>query len=708
MGRNLGPLNIKDSYEGLVQISGSNQLTDGSGSLIPSLDVTASYAATATSASHSEISDFAFNATSASFATTALLATSASHAVSSDTAVSASYSLTASYAENVEPINTGSFYISSSITDATITFTQGDGSTEVVEVNNVSSSISASYALAADTAISSSYALTASYAENAGGGGGTLQETLLLGNSASIDIILTGSYLRYSGSFSGSVIDNITDTFTSTEKVQHIVTLTQAEYSGITPDADTFYVISDAPSSLITASAAGNVITFTKEDTSTFPITVEAGKFNDGAGLESLVGQMASSGSNTSPQGFLFGSGSSITTTGKSATILGSYNSTLGGLGLGSAIIGGSGITISSNYGGGVMTSQESTNNGYFNFMGGTIRSTISGNSHNFIIGGDTNSTNQNYSGVIGGSNNTANANSGVIVGGNANNNTLTYGVIVGGQSNTLSGGTHGAILGGWQHSNTAGNRNVTIGGSHLTINGGDSNTVVGGNYGGIYGGFGNTILGAWGTNIHDNSTSAQLSKVIINSPYSNFRGTASPTTKGNGKQIAIISSEYSEILGDSGNETLFSGILFSSGSLIPANSKNRVIIGGTSITASTDDTVYVPNLNISGSVTAGVYTLTDAAGTTTMDCSLGNFFTLAMPAGGSTTLTPTNITAGQTINVKITQNATPSTIAFAAAVDFEGGTPFAVSTGAGEVDVMTFISFDGTTLQATGLKNFS
>ena len=41
MGRNLGPLNIKDSYEGLVQISGS-QLTDGSGSLIPSLDVTAS------------------------------------------------------------------------------------------------------------------------------------------------------------------------------------------------------------------------------------------------------------------------------------------------------------------------------------------------------------------------------------------------------------------------------------------------------------------------------------------------------------------------------------------------------------------------------------------------------------------------------------------------------------------------------------------
>jgi hypothetical protein len=132
------------------------------------------------------------------------------------------------------------------------------------------------------------------------------------------------------------------------------------------------------------------------------------------------------------------------------------------------------------------------------------------------------------------------------------------------------------------------------------------------------------------------------------------------------------------------------------------------VVLGGDSLSSSKADEVTVPHLTISGSVTAGVYTLTDVAGTTTMDCSLGNFFTLTMPAGGSTTLTPSNIQAGQTINVKITQNATPSTIAFDASVDFEGGTAFVVSTGAGEVDVMTFISFDGTSLQATGLKNFS
>jgi hypothetical protein len=179
MGRNLGPLNIKDSYEGLVQISGS-QLTDGSGSLIPSLDVSASFATTATSASH---------------------------------------------------------------------------------------------ALNADNAISSSYAVTASFALNAGAS--TLQEVLDNSNTATgVDIILTGSYQRASGSFSGNVIDNITDTYTGTEKINHVVTLTQAEYNALSPAADTFYVITDAAATMITGSVTDATLTFTKDDATTFPLTV--------------------------------------------------------------------------------------------------------------------------------------------------------------------------------------------------------------------------------------------------------------------------------------------------------------------------------------------------------------------------------------------------------------------------------------------------
>ena len=242
MGRNLGPLNIKNSYEGLVQISGS-QLTDGSGSLIPNVDVTASNATTAVSSSYALTASYAENAgeavntgsllvtasvvnatttytkgdgstfntvidnvdtaTSASYA---LTATSASHAVQADTATtattaafasaaatasyvaganvdgavanatSASYALTASFAENVPAFNTGSFMITGSVTDATLTFTKGDTSTFPLTVNNVANATSASYAVSsshalvadeANTSVSSSYAISASHAVNA-------------------------------------------------------------------------------------------------------------------------------------------------------------------------------------------------------------------------------------------------------------------------------------------------------------------------------------------------------------------------------------------------------------------------------------------------------------------------------------------------------------------------------------------------------------
>jgi len=111
---------------------------------------------------------------------------------------------------------------------------------------------------------------------------------------------------------------------------------------------------------------------------------------------------------------------------------------------------------------------------------------------------------------------------------------------------------------------------------------------------------------------------------------------------------------------------------------------------------------------NVDGKLTGTVNTISDSGGTTALDCSVGNYFTLAMPAGGSTNLVPSNITAGQTINIKITQNATAATLTYDHSIDFPGGTAFTISTGAGEVDVLTLVSFDGTTLQATGLANFS
>ena len=113
MGNNLTGQLISATYEDLVQISGSI-ITDGTGSNITSLSITASNAINALSANSASV------ATSASFATNA---------------TSASFATTASFALNVTPLNTGSLMVTGSATSNVLTFTKGDGSTFNLTVN---------------------------------------------------------------------------------------------------------------------------------------------------------------------------------------------------------------------------------------------------------------------------------------------------------------------------------------------------------------------------------------------------------------------------------------------------------------------------------------------------------------------------------------------------------------------------------------------
>jgi len=125
MGINLTNLLIDQTFQQLTQISGS-VLTDGTGSLITNLDISASFATEAD------------NANTSDFANTSI---SSSHALNADNSISSSHSVTA---------DSSSF---------------------------ANTSISSSHALTADTSISSSYATnalsastatTASYALNGG------------------------------------------------------------------------------------------------------------------------------------------------------------------------------------------------------------------------------------------------------------------------------------------------------------------------------------------------------------------------------------------------------------------------------------------------------------------------------------------------------------------------------------------------------------
>jgi hypothetical protein len=123
MGINLTNLYIDETFPKLVQTSGS-VFTDGTGSLLTEVDITAS---NSVSSSYALTASYALNSVpqvSSSYAV------SASHALNADNSISSSYAVTA---------------VSSSFSNV---------------------SISASYATTADTSISSSYALTASYALN--------------------------------------------------------------------------------------------------------------------------------------------------------------------------------------------------------------------------------------------------------------------------------------------------------------------------------------------------------------------------------------------------------------------------------------------------------------------------------------------------------------------------------------------------------------
>jgi hypothetical protein len=65
-------------------------------------------------------------------------------------------------------------------------------------------------------------------------------------------------------------------------------------------------------------------------------------------------------------------------------------------------------------------------------------------------------------------------------------------------------------------------------------------------------------------------------------------------------------------------------------------------------------------------------------AGTTTLDFATANNFSLSLPAGGTVTLaTPSNITAGQSGCIVVTQNATTAAqVAYGSAWKFDGTTP--------------------------------
>jgi len=105
------------------------------------------------------------------------------------------------------------------------------------------------------------------------------------------------------------------------------------------------------------------------------------------------------------------------------------------------------------------------------------------------------------------------------------------------------------------------------------------------------------------------------------------------------------------------------------------------------------------------------VSALSVSAGVCNIDCSLGDYFTLA-PTANITSITFSNLPAAghaMTLMIRFTQDSTARTVAWPSSFKWAGGSAGAVSTGSGAKDVIALTTFDqGTTWNATIAKAFA
>jgi hypothetical protein len=167
-----------------------------------------------------------------------------------------------------------------------------------------------------------------------------------------------------------------------------------------------------------------------------------------------------------------------------------------------------------------------------------------------------------------------------------------------------------------------------------------------------------------------------------------------------------------------------FVGRFNKSDGIVDRSAENVFVVGtGTSNTArknavliDSGSNIYLEGtLNISGStsvtgsVVGNVNALTISSNTASIDFSLGSFFTLQLVNGTATHVTATNVKVGQTINLLVTQAATPGTIGFSPVFKYPVGSTYTATTSAGAKDIVTFVTLDSTTsIYSTAVKNLA
>jgi len=301
--------------------------------------------------------------------------------------------------------------------------------------------------------------------------------------------------------------------------------------------------------------------------------------------------------SGSSASGIVGGTGNTINGSTVYSFIGGGQSHTLGPVDVtNSTIIAGSGHTINGG----------SSGFGDRNGIIGGLGHTISGSTDdNFIGGGRYTYLNSRNSAMLGGENNTLitseNSN---IIGGDFNVITSTGNVLgmMATAFSTISGSSsYGAIIGGFDHVISAGTKSLILGGDNNTI-GGSASVILGGGSNEIYG---SGIIAAGEAALIGSGSSGG----IIASNGSDIIGGVSDGFVAASSSSSINGSGNSAIIAGNGNtinsSDSYNAIMAGSANTITGTVRRSAIIGGFDITATADDTVYVPSLNI-GTVESG------------------------------------------------------------------------------------------------------
>jgi hypothetical protein len=767
MGRNLTNLFISQSYEFLTQISGS-ELQDGLGNDITFLAITASQANNATSAS------FASTSVSSSFA---------------QNATSASFAQTASFALNVPTIDSGSFLITASISNANITFTKGDASTFGITVNNVSNANSASLAANATNAVSSSHAL---FADNAGAASTATSAS----HALNADNAISASFAQ-TASFALNVTPMDTGSFVTTASISDAtITFTKGNASTFNITVDN---VSNADSASVAVSAS-HALNANNAISASFATNATSASFAN----STLFATSASHAINADTASFLPSTTNlnitSITASGANFTNLIATSASIGFLQTitGSAtIIGDAFIILNTNnaqrYAGIIVEDSgsntpvnytaslqfDSLNNDWF------YEYTSSGDPDNFgvvlfgpeynTIGVPTYPTNNKLVKGDGGHHlndsnisddgSTVSISTPLVVTGSINATSFTGSLQ--GNASTATSASHALNADNAISSSFATNASQATSSSFATS-----------------ASFASTATSA---SFATNSTSASFASTSISSSFATsasfattasfalnatpgfpFTGSAQITgslgvtgsiTRTSGSfsgsvidnitdtfatpkvehVVTLTQTEYNSLTPDADTLYIISGstpINFSGFATTGSNTfiGNQIVTGSVSATlgftgslsgtasfannatsASFAETAsffslasVTQNAVFSGSVRGEVRALSISSNTASLDCSTDNFFTLLLVSGSNTFVNPSNIQPGQTINLRVKQaSVTSGSISFAPSVKQVSGSIYTASTTASREDIVTFISFDSSSLYLSNIKNF-